>query len=57
MMMMMMMMMMINFYQETREAFNNEAAATGKDRLLFTSAVGAGRSVIDSAYDVPAMAE
>nr|XP_022315651.1 chitinase-3-like protein 1 isoform X4 [Crassostrea virginica] len=43
--------------KETREAFNNEAAATGKDRLLFTSAVGAGRSVIDSAYDVPAMAE
>jgi hypothetical protein len=47
----------ILIFQETREAFDNEAATTGKDRLLFTSAVGAGRSVIDSAYDVPVMAQ
>ncbi|XP_056017198.1 chitotriosidase-1-like [Ostrea edulis] len=43
--------------KETREAFDNEAATTGRERLLFTSAVGAGRSVIDTAYDVPVMAQ
>lgn len=44
-------------YKETREAFDNEAQTTGRDRLLFTSAVGAGKAVVDSAYDVPVMAQ
>nr|XP_034314167.1 acidic mammalian chitinase isoform X1 [Crassostrea gigas] len=43
--------------KETREAFDNEAQTTGRDRLLFTSAVGAGKAVVDSAYDVPVMAQ
>lgn len=43
--------------KETREAFDNEAQTTGRDRLLFTSAVGAGTAVVDSAYDVPVMAQ
>ncbi|XP_061191573.1 uncharacterized protein LOC133199721 [Saccostrea echinata] len=43
--------------KETREAFDDEAARTGRERLLFTAAVGAGKSVVDSAYDVPVMAQ
>lgn len=43
--------------KETREAFDNEAKTTGRERLLFTSAVGAGKAVVDSAYDVPVMAQ
>lgn len=43
--------------KETREAFDNEAATTGRERLLFTSAVGAGKAVVDTAYDVPVMAK
>ncbi|PVD37544.1 hypothetical protein C0Q70_00138 [Pomacea canaliculata] len=42
--------------REFREAFEAEAASTGKPRLLLTAAVAAGKSTIDTAYDVPAIA-
>lgn len=48
---------MFSIFQEAREAFDNEAATTGRERLLFAAAVGAGRSVVDTAYDVPVMAQ
>ncbi|XP_064604127.1 acidic mammalian chitinase-like isoform X2 [Liolophura sinensis] len=38
---------------ELRAAFEAEAKATGKPRLLLSAAVGAGQKEIDSAYDVP----
>ncbi|KAK2163330.1 hypothetical protein NP493_1463g01044 [Ridgeia piscesae] len=38
--------------QELREAFDEDALATGKDRLLLTAAVGAGKGTIDRAYEV-----
>eukprot|EP00794_Sanderia_malayensis_P010199 gene10199-11247_t len=37
---------------ELRAAFESEAAATGKDRLLLTAAVSAGKATIDKAYEV-----
>ena len=43
--------------QETRAAFQAEAKQSGKTELLMTAAVAAGKSYIDSAYDVPAMAK
>merc|ERR1719502_934226 len=40
---------------ELRTAFDDEAASTGKPKLLLTAAVGIGPTVIDTAYDVPAL--
>ena len=38
--------------QELREAFDEDALATGKDRLLLTAAVAAGKGTIDRGYEV-----
>ena len=38
--------------QEMRAAFEAEAAATGRERLLLTAAVGAGKSTIEKAYEI-----
>ncbi|XP_033754673.1 uncharacterized protein LOC117337653 [Pecten maximus] len=42
--------------KELRQAYEDEAKQTGNKRLLVTAAVAAGKSYIDPAYDVPAMA-
>jgi hypothetical protein len=41
--------------QDLKRAFEADAASSGKDRLLLTAAVGAGKPIIDTAYDVPAI--
>ncbi|KAK7113239.1 chitotriosidase-1-like [Littorina saxatilis] len=41
--------------KELRGSFEQEAASTGKARLLLTAAVAAGKPNIDTAYDIPAM--
>ena len=38
--------------QELCDAFENEAASTGKPRLILTAAVAAGESTVETAYDV-----
>ena len=38
--------------QELREAFDEDADRTGRERLLLTAAVAAGKSTIDAAYEV-----
>lgn len=38
--------------KELREAFEKEAVSSGKDRLLLTAAVSAGKPTIDKAYEV-----
>jgi len=43
--------------QKLRAAFEAEAAASGKERLLLTAAVGCGKSTIDAAYEVAALAK
>jgi len=43
--------------QKLRAAFDAEAAATGNERLLLTAAVGCGKSTIDAAYEVAALAK
>ncbi|XP_025081745.1 acidic mammalian chitinase-like [Pomacea canaliculata] len=42
--------------RELKEAYEAEAKRTGKPRLLLTAAVAAGKSTIDTAYDVKAIA-
>ncbi|OWF47140.1 Acidic mammalian chitinase [Mizuhopecten yessoensis] len=42
--------------KELRQAYEKEAQQTGKERLLLTAAVAAGKKNIDPAYDVIAMA-
>jgi len=41
--------------KEVKQAFIDEAAATGRDRLLLTVAVGVGNPTAEAAYDIPAM--
>jgi len=43
--------------QKLRAAFDAEAAASGKERLLLTAAVGCGKSTIDAAYEVAKLAK
>ena len=38
-------------------AFHKESLDSGRDKLLLTAAVSAGKSKIDSGYDVPAIAK
>ena len=42
--------------KELRAAFDQEAYTTGKQRLLLTAAVPAGKGNIDDGYDVPNVA-
>ena len=43
------------FFQEIRQAYDAEAASSGKPALLVTAAVAAGKDTIDTAYDIPAI--
>lgn len=43
-------------FQDLLTAFEAEAADSGRPRLLLTAAVAAGKSTVDPAYDIPAMA-
>lgn len=43
--------------QELRNAYENEATESGKERLLLTAAVPAGKSTIDAGYEVDEIAE
>ena len=45
----------ITFYsfQEIHDAFKAEAQRTGREQLLLTSAVAAGKSKIDTGYNIP----
>lgn len=40
-----------------REAFEKEAKESGKDRLLLTAAVSAGKEKIETSYNISAIAE
>lgn len=42
-----------SLFQELYEAFIEDARRRNNVRLMLTIAVGAGKQVIDSAYDVP----
>ncbi|KAK3589884.1 hypothetical protein CHS0354_015910 [Potamilus streckersoni] len=41
--------------QELQQMFEEEAVRTGKERLLLTAAVAAGKNTIDVSYDIPGM--
>ncbi|XP_025089813.1 probable chitinase 10 [Pomacea canaliculata] len=41
--------------KELRAAFESESLSTGRPRLLLSAAVGAGKSKIDTAYNIPAL--
>ena len=43
--------------QELRNAYENEATESGKERLLLTAAVPAGKFAIDAGYEVDKIAE
>jgi hypothetical protein len=42
-------------FKKLRSEFDAEAKTSGKPRLLLSAATAAGKSKIDSAYDIPAM--
>lgn len=42
-------------FQEMKEAFVEEAKTSGKERLLLTAAVAAGKDKIDDGYDVKSL--
>ncbi|XP_077979652.1 putative chitinase 10 [Glandiceps talaboti] len=44
------------FLQEFREAIENEIVPAGKERLLLTAAVGAGKSTVDAGYEIQSIA-
>ena len=44
-------------FKELKAAFDDEATSTGQPRLLLTAAVGAGKSTVDSAYEVQQISE
>ncbi|VDK41456.1 unnamed protein product [Gongylonema pulchrum] len=41
--------------KELKEAFVNEAVRSGRERLLQTAAVSAGKDTIDASYDIPSL--
>ena len=43
--------------QEFRSSFENEAATTGKERLLIIAAVAAGYAFVAQAYEIPEIAK
>ncbi|XP_012938466.1 chitotriosidase-1, partial [Aplysia californica] len=43
--------------KETLDAYKEEAALTGKPRLLLTAAVAAGKTAVDKAYEIPELAK
>ncbi|XP_060065371.1 probable endochitinase [Ylistrum balloti] len=43
----------VSLVKKTREAFDAEAQTSGKPRLLLSAATGAGKSKIETAYDLP----
>lgn len=43
--------------KKSMEAFKEEAKSSGKGRLLLTAAVGVGKSVADTAYNIPEMSK
>ena len=47
----------VDIQQEMRAAFENEAQQSNRPRLLMTAAVSAGMSTIESAYQVPRLAQ
>ncbi|KAJ8307499.1 hypothetical protein KUTeg_015583 [Tegillarca granosa] len=45
------------FVKLLREKFDTESVQSGKDRLLLTAAVSAGKSTIDNGYEIKAISE
>ena len=43
--------------QDLKEAFENEATVTGRERLLLTAAVTAGKQTIDDGYEIEKLAK
>ncbi len=43
--------------QELLKAYEAEATATGRARLMISAAVGAGKGTIDAAYEIAEMAK
>lgn len=44
-------------FQETHDAFVEEAERSGRERLQLTAAVSAGEGTIRAAYDIPEIAK
>ncbi|XP_052265552.1 chitotriosidase-1-like isoform X2 [Dreissena polymorpha] len=47
----------VDLIMTLRQTFDQESVPAGKERLLLTAAVGAGKDKIDTAYDVPKLAQ
>lgn len=50
-------MLLIITWQEIKEAFDAESQTSGLVCLLLTAAVAAGKYTVDTAYDIPTMAQ